>query len=224
MNTALDVPPTDLVTLKAVLAAVQHVLDQKIPMEFAIADVQERYRTLRLHGIEGLDATEVTKADALHLSWQATVDAALTRDVRLVKVKAQFTEVTKADVAAFSASADELRTAYHATGPTSLGITLTQGLAMMADFTKRLAGAYKQREGLMNAERLFGLAMTRYPQLQEVQDDMDHVAPLYTLYADLTAFAETNSNMLWADLDSEWHMRRVLPCECAHCVYTTRCS
>lgn len=34
-----------------------------------------------------------------------------------------------------------------------------------------------------------------------MQDDIDHVAPLYTLYSDLTAFAETNSNMLWADLD-----------------------
>lgn len=170
-------------------------------MEFAIADVQERYRTLRLHGIEGVDATEMARADALLSSWQSTIDAALTRDVRLVKVKAQFTAVTKQDVATFSASADELRTAYHATGPTSLGIGLTQGLAMMAEFNKRLAQAYKEREALMNAERLFGLPMTRYPQLQEVQDDIDHVAPLYTLYSDLTAFAETNSNMLWADLD-----------------------
>lgn len=169
MNASLDVPPTDLSTLKAVLASVQFVLDQKIAMEFAIADVQERYRTLRLHGIEGVDATEMARADALLSSWQSTIDAALTRDVRLVKVKAQFTAVTKSDVATFSASADELRTAYHATGPTSLGIGLTQGLAMMAEFNKRLAAAYKEREALMNAERLFGLPMTRYPQLQEVQ-------------------------------------------------------
>jgi dynein heavy chain, axonemal len=180
---------------------VGHVLDQKVPMELAIADVQERYRTLQLHDIDGVDPNENSQAEKLLETWQETVDAALTRDVRLVKVKAQFTDVTKADVAKFSESADELRAAYHASGPTSLSVGLTQGLAAMAEFRKRLAEAMKEREALMNAERLFGLPLTRYPQLQEVQDDLDHVAPLYTLYSDLLTFSETNSNMLWADLD-----------------------
>src|SRR5205085_646207 len=95
----------------------------------------------------------------------------------------------------FAAEAEALRRTFLNTGPTSPGITLAQGLQLLTDFRARLAEANRRREALANAERLFGLPLTRYPALGEIQEDIDRVAPLYELYADQQAFAETNSNV-----------------------------
>ena len=43
--------------------------------------------------------------------------------------------------------------------------------------------------------------MTRYLQLQDIKDEIDRVAPLYDLYSEQVAFAESKASMLWADLD-----------------------
>ncbi|RYY38146.1 hypothetical protein EON62_00630, partial [archaeon] len=200
LNEALDVKPMDLATLKAVLAEVAFILDLKIEMELQCADIQERFRTLKMHDIE-MDAEEMATAEALHEMWQATVDAALTKDRRLVRVKDEFRGVTSDEVAAFVAQCNQMRSEFFARGPSSSGITLAAGLTMLAEYRTKLAEANRRRETLLQAERLFNLPLTRYVQLQEMQGEIDRVAPLYELYADQLAFAETNSNMLWADLD-----------------------
>jgi dynein heavy chain len=163
-------------------------------MEAAVADITERYRTLRMHGIE-VARGEAAEAEALAATWQATVDAALTKDRRLVKVKDEFREVTRVDVHAFLSDTEALRRAFLNTGPASPGVTLAQGLQLLAEFRARLADANRRREALSNAERLFGLPLTRYPALGEIQEEIDRVAPLYDLYADQQAFAETNANV-----------------------------
>jgi len=47
-NEALERAPTDLETLKGVLAAVRRVLDAKVVMETECADVQERVTTMKV--------------------------------------------------------------------------------------------------------------------------------------------------------------------------------
>jgi dynein heavy chain len=200
LNNALDVKPFDLTSLKQVLAIVGEVLHMKVEMDLALADIQERFRTLAMHEIE-VDAEEQLAAETLNDTWQSTVDAALTKNRRLVKVKDEFREVTRNDVVTFVGECDAMRKQFFEKGPSSMGVSLADGLASLAEYRSKLAEANRKREELMQAERLFDLSMTRYGQLQEIQDDIDRVAPLYELYSDQMAFAETNSNMLWADLD-----------------------
>lgn len=106
--------------------------------------LQERFRTLAMHDIP-VDAADATATETLQSSWQATVDAALTRDRRLVKIKERFRIVTNNDVAAFQAACDEMRRDYFAHGPSSIGVSLSTGLAAMADYRVKLAAANSQR-------------------------------------------------------------------------------
>lgn len=45
------------------------------------------------------------------------------------------------------------------------------------------------------------MPLSKFPQLQEMRDDMDKCSPLYDLYSEQVAFADSNSSMPWADLD-----------------------
>lgn len=85
LRASLDAKPEDLTALKAVLSTVAVIMDSKIDMELLAADISERYRTLEAHGVE-VEADELTAAMDTLDTWQATVDAALTKDARWVVV------------------------------------------------------------------------------------------------------------------------------------------
>ena len=62
------------------------VREMKMDMELEYSDVQERYRTLRVYDIP-VDEAEYQRAMALDSLWRDTVNGALTKDMRLIKVR-----------------------------------------------------------------------------------------------------------------------------------------
>jgi hypothetical protein len=110
-------------------------------------------------------------------------------------------EVTREDALAMVKDCEALLAEFQAGGPTTPGLTLANGAALMAAFTEKLAEANKRREALSTAERLFGLPATRYEQLSTIREAMGVVAPLYALYGDLVAFKDTNAATPWSQLD-----------------------
>jgi dynein heavy chain len=204
----LDAKPTDLPSLKAVLGAVAAVKEMRCEMEIAIAETQDRFATLALHGFagEGGEASPGVSAAAeaaarLPAEWQALVDFSLTKDARLIRYKEKFREVTREDALAMVEDCDALLAEFQSAGPSTPGVTLVSGAALMASFVERLAEFNKRREGLSNAERLFGLPNTRYEQLSTIREATDAVTPLYALYGDLVAFKDTNAATPWSQLD-----------------------
>ena len=85
LNVGLSTAPTDLLSLKHVLAVIAEVREMKMDMELEYSDVQERYRTLRVYDIP-VDEAEYQRAMALDSLWRDTVNGALTKDMRLIKV------------------------------------------------------------------------------------------------------------------------------------------
>lgn len=54
----------------------------------------------------------------------------------------------------------------------------------------------------MNAEGLFGLNTTEYPELQRVVSEMKKLERIYDLYQEQREFEESNSSTPWGDLDA----------------------
>ena len=104
-------------------------------------------------------------------------------------------------MATFSVQCDALHKSFVANGPTAPGVSLTEGLRLLAEYKAKLAGALARRDAFMNAERLFDLPLSRFGQLSDMATALESVSPLFNLYADQLAFVATNSATLWADLD-----------------------
>lgn len=81
------------------------------------------------------------------------------------------------------------------------GISLAQGLAALGAFTNELEGLGRTSMALGNAERLFGLSVTPYPDLQAAQDALRTCRPIYDLFVELQASLQAWSSLLWVDLD-----------------------
>lgn len=63
--------------------------------------------------------------------------------------------------------------------------TYSPGLELLATFEKELTRHEKNRQELANAEKLFDLPITMYPDLLKVQKEMNGLRNIYELYEGL---------------------------------------
>ncbi|GLE04239.1 hypothetical protein PINS_up013150 [Pythium insidiosum] len=86
-------------------------------------------------------------------------------------------------------------------GPATSASDLDAGLELVADFKKRVAQFKARRQELANAENLFALPITSYPELQDITEALEKQDLIYTLYTEQKEFVTTLAGMLWAELD-----------------------
>lgn len=196
----LDATPDDLESLKKVLNTVASIVDMSMEMELEYADVMERYRTLQTFGIP-VDGPENEKASNLEKRWRELFLASKTKDLRLVKVKDQFRGVTKQDAISFAEECKQIKKEFLDKGPGTSASDLDVGLDLVADFQKRLAVFKAKKQELANAENLFALPISSYPELQELNDAVEKQDMIYALYTEEKEFISNLSTMLWAELD-----------------------
>ena len=58
-----------------------------------------------------------------------------------------------------------------------------------------------KKTGIANAEGLFALSITSYPQLLEIQTRLERLSIIYDLYTEQNELTTSLSNMLWSELD-----------------------
>lgn len=67
------------------------------------------------------------------------------------------------------------------------------GVELVATFERELIKHEKNRQELANAEKLFDLPITMYPELIKVQKEMSGLKQIYELYQDLKVRVPTGS-------------------------------
>jgi hypothetical protein len=77
-----------------------------------------------------------------------------------------------------------LRATFMASGPSSPGMDLDQGLELVREYRAKLAEVNHAKEALVNAQKLFGIDVTRYPELQDVAEELANVTLLYEVYSE----------------------------------------
>ncbi|ETN24636.1 hypothetical protein PPTG_00868 [Phytophthora nicotianae INRA-310] len=200
LETELESIPEDLESLKKVLNTVASISDMGMEMELEYADIIERYRTLQTFNIAG-DPAEFKKAFSLEQRWKDLYIASKTKDLRLVKVKDQFRGVTKQDAVNFAEECKDMKKEFLERGPGTCSLDLDAGLELVSVFKKKLAVFKSRRQELANAENLFSLPITSYPELQQITEALEKQEVIYDLYTEQKEFISNFSSMLWAELD-----------------------
>eukprot|EP00741_Cyanophora_paradoxa_P015322 tig00000194_g14791.t1 len=201
LNENLHRSPSTLEDLKFVLKVIEEIVSSSMDTEIEYVDIEERYRTMRLYGIEVADPEEVRLADSIRANWEGLVAEARRVDEELIPVKDQFREVTIKQVRDFSISLGVLLRQFQETGPGVAGIDMDHGLELMTKYQNELLTRNKAREELVMAEKLFDLPITSYPDLVHLETEMRNLDGIYKLYADVKENIKSWSGMLWAELD-----------------------
>jgi dynein heavy chain len=138
--------------------------------------------------------------------WLSLVQWGKTRDLRLIKVKDDFREVTRKDVMSFSTDLKDMLREFESSGPGQSSTSLPDGVELCNNYRKQVGESLRKREELVNAEKLFGLefySTTGYPELNSVNSQLTQLEKIYDQYSDHQGFVEEMSSMLFAQLDIE---------------------
>jgi dynein heavy chain len=196
----LQTETENLESLKFVLGVIAKVREISLDVELRYRDVQERYRTLAMYSIEVAEE-EVTLASSIEEVWKTFFVGVRQRDRGLVRVKRKFTVITKQQVEEFKVEVTKFSERFKAEGPGSVGLDLDKGVELLKAFQVEFAKMDKERQELCNAEKLFDLSITAYPDMVEVDRELNYFAKILDLYQAQKVAREEWSSTLWADLD-----------------------
>lgn len=193
-------PPDTLEDLKFVLRVIADIRDKSLEVELRYVDLQERYRTLLMYDIE-VPESELELSTNITQAWDDLFMESRRVDASLVSVKKKFTEITQDQVADFSKDISKFKESFRNEGPSSIGTDLDAGVDLLKKFKEEFGNYEKERQELANAEKLFGLSITLYPELLDLEKELKGLDQIFTIYENQKAARDEWANTLWANLD-----------------------
>ncbi|XP_054568736.1 dynein axonemal heavy chain 10 [Eptesicus fuscus] len=195
--------PGTLEDLKFVLATIAEVRSKSLVMELRYRDVQERYRTMAMYNLHPSSA-EKELADRIESMWQDLFTNSVNVEHALGSIKRTFTEITRGEILNFRQQIEDFAKRFYLEGPGSVGEDLDSGMDLLGSFERELGRHEKNRQELANAEKLFDLPITMYPELLKVQKEMTGLRMIYELYESLKVAKEEWSQTLWINLNVQF--------------------
>jgi dynein heavy chain len=196
----LDKKPETLEELTVILNVISTIRFSNEEVEMKYNDVLECYRTLKMYNVK-MDEGESDASKKLPERWVELIEYSKQVDDQITAMKTKFTQTTMNQVKEFKIETKAFRVEYLERGPGSSGLDMDQGLEELQKSKELLRLLNERREKLVRAEKLFNLAITSYPELFEVEQNVAALESIYELYSDVkTAFAGWAST-LWTNLD-----------------------
>ncbi|KAM6964967.1 dynein axonemal heavy chain 10 [Aplochiton taeniatus] len=192
--------PNTLEDLKFVLGTISDIRNMSLKVELRFTDIQERYRTLGMYKVP-VAGEELELAASIGPLWSDLFQESRLVDRSLGRVKKTFTEITKEQIVEYKQALSIFSESFNMHGPGAVGDDLERGVAVMAAYEVDLAKIEAGRQELANAEKLFDLSITMYPELLSVQKEMRGLRQIYELYNAQKAAKAEWSQTLWVNLN-----------------------
>ncbi|MBN3296580.1 DYH10 protein, partial [Amia calva] len=192
--------PDTLEDLKFVLGTIADIRDMSLTVEMRFTDIQERYRTLRMYSVQA-PQEEIELSENIKQIWSELFTESRQVDRSLGRVKKTFTQITKEQTEEYKKEVSVFAENFSIAGPGAVGDDLDKGIDVLVSYETELAGFEKKRQELANAEKLFDLPITMYPELLKVQKEMNGLRQIYDLYKAQKAAKAEWSQTLWVNLN-----------------------
>ena len=84
----------------------------------------------------------------------------------------------------FHVEVQKLRETFSGAGPGAMGVSLDKGVELTTQYITELSNFNKRRDELVLAQKLFNLPMTSFPELVEMETDLEMLKQMYELYSE----------------------------------------
>ena len=202
----LGTTPEDLEALKAMVRLIGEIKDTTPMMEEKFTVVEEQCRTL-IRFEYPIDEATRDLIEGIRANWFALIAEAKEVDYGLGAVKKQFRQVTQDSVADLVEQTKTCLADFRATGPDSADIemrdaSLDDGLDRMAEYRSRISRLQTSKEELTQAQVLFGLEVTAYPEMAMVEASLKSLQMIYVLYEEFKKnTTEWSGTLFFKDLN-----------------------
>eukprot|EP01135_Chromosphaera_perkinsii_P009070 Nk52_evm1s1607 gene=Nk52_evmTU1s1607 len=197
----LDGKPTSLDELKLILESINEIKTQGEQVEQKQRKIEECFQTLLDYPTFKIQEQDIQNCKNLELEWEALKMSANIVDWKLIPTKKKFTTITGEQVVCFEQSIASVIGDFNENGPLSVGSDMEKAVMLVKQFRKILNEKQKEKDDLVQAQKLFDLPITPYPRLQEMEKKVQNLEIIMDLYSRQKASKDEWSDMKWSELD-----------------------
>nr|XP_021143896.1 dynein heavy chain 5, axonemal [Columba livia] len=181
----LNRPIKDLDDIRIAMSALKEIRELQISIDSQIGPIEESYAMLNKYDL--LVAKEETeKVDTLHYTWEKLLVRANEVQNDLIALQPNFRGELISTVKTFTEDCAQFYSDYD-----------------QASFSNRFDNLFRKYITYTDGEHLFGLPVTRYPQLLEIKKQLNLLQKLYNLYNNVINTVGGYYDILWSELDTE---------------------
>jgi dynein heavy chain, axonemal len=182
----LEQQPQSLEALKAIIRLICDIRESTPTMEHKFSTLEEHFRTLILFDYPTEDAAREL-AMGMEQTWHNLVKEANEVDYRLGTVKKKFIKDVRIQISDLLQRSKDVLKEFREIGPDAADIqlgdaSLETGLERMAIFRKKEKELSQIKDDLASSGVLFGLDITNYPDMVELQSKLKGSDMIYSLY------------------------------------------
>ncbi|KAH0806962.1 dynein heavy chain 10, axonemal-like [Histomonas meleagridis] len=133
--------------------------------------------------------------------WNNIMDESSKLDISLQHTKEQFKEYTINEVQEFKKEVQQFLEKFEKEGPGNPNTPMEKGLDLVLKYRKELKEYCQRRDDFHIAEKLFGIPLTSFPQLQIIETSLNSYQQIYQLYDNQEKTMNEWASMLWSEVD-----------------------
>ncbi|KAL9651290.1 hypothetical protein ABK040_001243 [Willaertia magna] len=202
-----------LTDLKKVLSVIEDARSNSVDIEREYREIEDccntllAYNNLLTNCKLSNNHISVTKEEeesikSLSDKWNTFLNNAKIVEQRLIPKKEEFKKDTQKEVQKFVREVQHLKDEFEA-GPGNPQVNLDDGLMQMEILKEKLEEKRKERDDLVQLEKLFDLPITPYPEFVQLEKKMSRIGKIFEIFSEWQIKVAKWSRTLWVEAPIE---------------------
>lgn len=190
----------DLDSLRFLMKLLSDVRDHESSMEMEISPIMEMYRMLESYLPSGfMEAEEIDKKTVLRPNWKKLLKLCETRTEELSKAQLTYKKQLLKDIKEFKIDVVNFREDLKKNGPLVDGVHPNEAVDRLNRCKEEFRIRDRKMESYQGGEELFAMPITDYPDMLQINRDLQLADQLFTLYTDVLTTLNDWKQVLWVD-------------------------
>lgn len=186
--------------LKHFLNNLAEIRNGRLDLEFQMADLQEKYELISVYNGIKSPENKIT-FQSIESRWKVLLMRTSDSDRGLEGKKAGMADQTKIAAADLKTEIAHLEKEYEENGPGTKDIPLQQGLVLHASFSEKAKKLSARKAELAASEKLFGLEVSSFPALVEIEEDLKRLAEPFEFFRSMENQIEELGVQAWSKVE-----------------------
>ncbi|KFQ30560.1 Dynein heavy chain 5, axonemal, partial [Mesitornis unicolor] len=191
----------DLDDIRIAMSALKEIRELQISIDSQVGPIEESYAMLNKYDLL-VAKEEIEKVDTLHYTWEKLLVRANEVQNELIALQPIFRGELITTVKTFAEDCAQFYSDYEQNGPMVAGLEPQEASDRLTMFQNRFDNLFRKYITCTGGEDLFGLPVTRYPQLLEIKKQLNLLQKLFNLYNNVIDTVSGYYDILWSELDT----------------------
>jgi len=188
----------DLDEISNLMGLLARVREHEADIDNTIVPIEDMYNLLNRFNVP-VDKDEQDEVADLNYTWEKLRKTAGEVNDRLTELQSGYKADLVAQVREFVGDVAAFRKSWEDEGPMVPGLDPMVASSRLNQFRPIFEAKKARWERLENGEDVFGLPVTRYPELEKTKEELENLSKLYGLFVKVVKANETYKTTKWSD-------------------------